>query len=49
MNSTDGTTVLVRSRKGPMVLATAVSLRPYHARWDNRIYQAPRPRLENTQ
>ena len=31
------------------VLARAVGLRPYYARWDSRIHQAPRPRLEDTQ
>jgi hypothetical protein len=32
-----------------MLLAKTVGLRPYYARWDSRIHQAPRPRLENTQ
>jgi phage shock protein C len=31
------------------VLARALGLRPYYARWDSRIHQAPRPRLEDTQ
>jgi quercetin dioxygenase-like cupin family protein len=31
------------------VLARAFGLRPYYARWDSRIHQASRPRLEDTQ